>query len=371
MTTHATYFEQHKKGLTMSYYLKNGNTYRVTDKAALDIHEHLPAGNYIIKQDMFHNFFLEQIDNFTMPGKLYGSTTKNADRILRTFESRDASTGVMLNGEKGSGKTLLAKTLAIYAAEKNIPTIVINHPWHGDEFNKLIQDIEQPCVVLFDEFEKVYDRDQQESILTLLDGVFPSKKLFVITCNDKYRVDQHMRNRPGRIFYMLDFKGLEQDFIVEYCNDTLKNKTHIDTICKIATMFSEFNFDMLKALIEEMNRYNESPQESMSMLNAKPEFSEAVKYDVQMFVDNKLIEDRHVSPSKWKGNPLSQNSIDISWYDESDENEDNHEWESVDLTQNDLQKIEPQAGRFVFANGNCMVVLTREREKLFDYYGAF
>ena len=85
-------------------------------------------------------------------------------------------------------------------------------------------------MVLFDEFEKVYDSDEQEEMLTLLDGVFPSKKLFVLTCNDKWRVNQHMRNRPGRIFYMLDFTGLDEDFVVEYCHDNLKNLANIDGV---------------------------------------------------------------------------------------------------------------------------------------------
>jgi len=353
----------------MAFFLRDGNTYRVADNANVDIHNVLPVGNYIVKQDMFGNFLLEQIDSFTQSSKIYGDTMRNADRILRTFDDRAASTGVMLNGEKGSGKTLLAKMISIEAAKQEIPTIVINNPWCGDGFNTLMQDINQPCIVLFDEFEKVYDSEQQEQILTLLDGVFPSKKLFVITCNDKYRVDQHMRNRPGRIFYMLDFKGLEQDFILEYCNDTLKNKAHIDSVCKIASLFSQFNFDMLKALIEEMNRYDETAQEAMKMLNAKPEFSDSVKYVVQVVVDNHPIETSNISPTKWRGNPLVGN-IEISWYAEK-EGEEDRDWEEINISQNDLQKIEPQNGRFVFSNEHGTVILTREREKMFDYYGAF
>ena len=51
-------------------------------------------------------------------------------------------------------------------AAQDVPTIVINAPWKGDKFNTFIQAIEQPCAILFDEFEKVYDRDDQEKILT-------------------------------------------------------------------------------------------------------------------------------------------------------------------------------------------------------------
>lgn len=349
----------------MTYFLRNGNTFRVSDEAALDLHKLLPPGNYIIKQDMFGNLFLEQTGDFEYKGKLYGDTGRNADRILNTFDSRSASTGVLLNGEKGSGKTLLAKTLSMRGAEKGYPTILINSAWKGDAFNKLIQSIEQPCIVLFDEFEKVYDSSEQESILTLLDGVFPSKKLFVLTCNDKWRIDSHMRNRPGRIFYMLDFKGLAVEFIREYCEDNLENKSHIESICKISTLYDAFNFDMLKALIEEMNRYDESPQESMRMLNAKPEHSKSVTYAVEVIKNNVPVKcDEH-----WNGNPLSEN-LAFEYVNGTDEDGDDN-WQTIRVTPNDLKKIDSNNGVFIFGFDNGSVKLTRVKTPEFNYFGAF
>ena len=356
----------------MSHFFRNGNQFRIADDRSLDLYKHLPAGNYIVKQDMFKNFYLEQVDSFEHKGKIYGDTLKTADRILNTFFNRTSGTGVMLNGEKGSGKTLLAKILSSKGAERDVPTLLLNQPWCGDDFNKLIQDIDQPCILLFDEFEKVYDHDQQESILTLLDGVFPSQKLFVITCNDKWRVDQHMRNRPGRIYYMLDFKGLDVDFIREYCEDNLKTKKHIDTICKISSLFSEFNFDMLKALVEEMNRYGETPQEALKMLNAKPEFGNEVVYEVQAIVANRPVEEENLSPTRWKGNPLNR-GFEIEWYDGSREEDDNDgSWRTIEFSQNDLASVNSQDGKFVFTNQKGTVILTRQRtNKSVDYYAAF
>ena len=55
----------------------------------------------------------------------------------------------------------------------------------------------------------------QDAMLTLLDGVYPAKMLFLLTTNDKYKVSNHMRNRPGRIYYVIDFEGLSSDFIRE------------------------------------------------------------------------------------------------------------------------------------------------------------
>lgn len=368
----------------MSYFIRNSNTYRIASEESLDIQSQLPVGNYTVKfNELGGFFFLEMVDSFTPLDKLYGDTQKNSNRILRTYHHRTVSTGVMLTGEKGSGKSLLAKTIAIDAATLDIPTIIINEPWCGDNFNKFLQDIEQPCVILFDEFEKVYDNESQEKALTLLDGVFPSRKLFVITCNDKWRVNEHMRNRPGRIFYMLDFAGLDPKFIEEYCNDVLVDKQYIGKIVEIAALFEQFNFDMLKALVEEMNRYEESPQEALKMLNAKPEFNNGGKFEVQLVVNGEPVNDPQVR-KEWNGNPLS-GTIGFDFYSKTDygfgvaeddgvphliaasADEDGDFWNEIYFKPSQIVKVDAAAGKFTYQNGNTFCILTRKKEQGYNY----
>jgi hypothetical protein len=339
----------------------------------------LPAGNYVVKEmPMDGPLYLEMIDSFEIKGKKYGDLNKNTDRILNTFLKRPAATGVMLAGEKGSGKSLLAKNLAIEAAARhNIPTIVINAPWVGDKFNSFIQSIEQPVVILFDEFEKVYDAEDQEKALTLLDGVFPSKKLFVLTCNDKWRIDSHMRNRPGRLFYMLDYKGLDAVFITEYCMDNLKKglQKHTEKLCQIASLFSQFNFDMLKATVEEMNRYDEAPEDALRMLNVKPEFDTGNKFTMKVIKDGEEVKTTDMESTEWKGNPLqSLVNVHIKEYeDEQDEDGDfDWNWGNIKFNPGDIKKIDSQAGKFVFANPDgVQLVLSKVQEKSYNYYDAF
>jgi hypothetical protein len=351
-----------QQGQTMTYFLRRGTSFKPTAEANIDIHTTLPAGTFMIKQDaMTDELFFDRVSDFELPTKMYGTATKNADRIMNTFLDRSASTGVLLNGEKGSGKSLLAKTLAVRAHALDIPTIVINHPWVGDDFNQLIQSVAQPCVVLFDEFEKVYDSEDQQKILTLLDGVFPSKKLYVLTCNDKYKVDYHMRNRPGRLYYMIDYEGLEREFIVEYCQDVLNAKQYIGKICEVASLFENFNFDMLKALVEEMNRYGETPYDALDMLNIKPSSHDGGSFTVQVTYKGKPAH------SFWPDNidysPLNKKEIRMHYY-KSPKDDDAT---GLVLDGNNLVKIDNDGATMVYVKGDITATFTRKVTPPWDY----
>lgn len=280
----------------MTYVIRMGSAYRMMSEQDIEICEKLPAKNYTVKQNpMSKEFYLEPVDDFVMPKKLYGDTQRKAERILNTFKARPLSTGVHLDGVKGSGKTLLAKTLSYLAQKEGVASIVINQPFCGDEFNAFIQSIDVPAIVIFDEFEKVYNWESQNKILTLFDGVYPTKKLFVLTTNDSHSVNNFLKNRPGRIYYSFKFDTLAQEFIKEYCEDNLNDKSQIPSILKYTQIFSFFNFDMLAAAVEEMNRYGEPLQEVLNYLNIVPENKSSETYVVRFIVGDfvKVLEKNH------------------------------------------------------------------------------
>jgi len=346
----------------MTLYHRQGTSFYPSAESALDIRKELPVGNYVVaKNPNTGQLYFDSIDGFKISGKVYGDTEQHATRILSTFNHRAVSTGVLLCGEKGSGKTLLAKMLSVMGLNLGYPTVTINQPWHGEAFNQLIQGIQQPAIILFDEFEKVYDRDEQASMLTLLDGVFPTKKLFILTCNDKWRIDAHMRNRPGRIFYMLEYSGLEQTFIQEYCEENLNNKGYIETICRLALMFDKFNFDILKAVCEECNRYNESPQQALKLLNAKPQDEGESVYDIVVFKNLKEIPRDDINDT-WSANPLTSDNFTL-WHDISEDDQVGY-----DFTPHDLKHVDPVAAQYTFINREGIkAVFTRRKENRYNY----
>ena len=173
-----------------------------------------------------------------------------------------------------------------------------------------------------------------------------------------------MRNRPGRIFYMIDYKGLDVNFIREYCEDNLKNKQHIDSIANISTIFDAFNFDMLKALVEEMNRYNETPQEALRMLNVKQEFDEGGAFDCVVKDTNTNTD---IKTFGFTGNPLRPSGIETDY--DPDPEDDESEWFYIHWYPNDLTNINAAEGIFSFKNreGKTLTMTRRKVTTAFDY----
>lgn len=237
----------------------------------LVVKQRLPNGTYSVNFDGQRGiFFLETREPFELPKKLYGDVAAKADRVINTFMDRKGNTGVLLTGTKGNGKTLLAKYISRALEPKDVPTIVINHAFCGEDFNNYVASFDRPCLFIIDEFEKIFEeRKLQERMLTLLDGLANSKHMFIVTVNDIFGVNKYMIARPNRFFYRFDYTQLTPEFVREYSEDNLKPEYQkfVPQMSLIRTKNPSINFDAIQALIEEVNRYGDSPLRLVDILN--------------------------------------------------------------------------------------------------------
>lgn len=296
-------------------YLQKNTIFTPADPEAMNINERLPIGTYRVQCSPLSGFYLEKLDDMSAPAKVYGDVDAQAQRILTAFNDRPSTTGVLLSGQKGAGKTMLTKRISEMGRALDVITVIVNEQFSGDEFNDLIQGISQPTIVLFDEFEKVYcEKGHQNALLTLFDGLYSSKKLFLLTCNERHRLNDYMLNRPGRIYYAIDFKGLSPAFIRDYCADNLKDTAHTEGVVAVSHFFWQFSFDMLKALVEEMNRFGESATQALEMLNMKPQMDDGGTFLVEILRDGKQLNCKELSDKEMDGGPLSNHGWTIVAY---------------------------------------------------------
>ena len=334
-------------------FIKSGNIVQVIEEENSVCSKTLENTNYVLKQDKNGNYYLEKASKFNIPEKIYGNLTKKAHHIFKMYKKRlidKKSTGVLLSGQKGSGKSLLAKCISNIALEENIPTIIISSSYYGEEFNTFMQSLKNPCIVLFDEFDKLYESKHQQQLLSLLDGAFNTACLYLFTINDQRKIDMNLFNRPGRIFYHLNFNGMKDDEIIEYCNEKLKDKKFIQNIIAFSNLFYEFNFDMLQCLVDELNEFPEEGFESaIEFINAKPNTHEQWTFYVEIYKDNEPCEPEL---KKIDFNPFVSEMV--LFFTDKDGNEDN-----LSISNENLVKFDSKNKKFVFEYDNIRVVLRK------------
>lgn len=221
----------------------------------------LPAYTYTIKFSKMVGFYLERTSDIEVgEPKVYGIHKKKVEKVLSTFSKVNRNLGVILSGDKGIGKSLFVRLLAEEGKKKDLPIIIVEK--YIPNIAAYISKIDQEAVFIFDEFDKTFGNVEavdgevspQDSMLTLFDGIFPGKKLFIITCNNLNNVSDYLVNRPGRFHYHFRFGYPNSEEIRKYMIDKLDPKyiKEIDEIISFSYKVP-LNYDCLRAIAFEIN----------------------------------------------------------------------------------------------------------------------
>lgn len=233
-------------------WLQDGNVFSQGSSTTVSHPEGLPKGIYEVKLSMT-GFYLSKIaESFTFDYKLYGLNQKFIDYVLKTYENTTGNLGILLDGIKGTGKTVTAKELC---NRLHLPVILVQS-MGGDTNSKLIKylstSIDFDCIFFFDEYEKEFKNSSD--VLSFMDGTYNSiyRKVFLLTTNE-LNVDPNLLGRPSRIRYKKSFNNLSEEVTREILNDILEDKTAIEKVIELTHSMNIITIDLIKAIATEIN----------------------------------------------------------------------------------------------------------------------
>lgn len=218
-----------------------------------------PGMVYNIKVDSYTRAVsLEETTPFSMPSKVYYTSRDKRfiDKVLNSYKlSENGFTGIMLSGLKGSGKTIMAKSIA---NESNLPIINIDksiRPWALKVLVELLGDTN--ICFMFDELDKLLEDYDDSALLQILDGAdTKGKHMILFTCNNEGYISEYLIDRCSRIRYWRKFDEMSPSLIMEVLSDKLNDKKEIKSLTDfIKDNFEICSFDNIASFINEVNNY--------------------------------------------------------------------------------------------------------------------
>ena len=248
-------------------WIQNGSNYKRVEGNVSNV-DTVPRGVYNVGLSMTGWYLERTADEFVFNFKVYGLQSKFIQHVLTAFENTKGNFGILLNGTKGTGKSIVAKILA---NKFNLPIVVVKS--FGENNTGLIEFLASfnfDCVFFFDEFEKNFS-DRDSSILQIMDGVYTSeyRRIFLLTTNET-KINDNLISRPSRLRYIREFGNLEPEITREYLNDTLNDKSRIEDVVDFVDTLQISTIDILKSIVEEINIFGfDKFMETKSFFNIK------------------------------------------------------------------------------------------------------
>lgn len=232
-------------------WIQDGSIFTKGSSTMITHLEGLPVGIYEAKESLTGWYLQNIADKFVFDYKIYGVNDKFINYCIKTYNNTTGNLGIMFNGIKGTGKTLSAKVLC---NKLNLPVIIVKSCNKDSEMlNFLATQVDFECIFFFDEYEKEF-KDSSD-VLSFMDGVHNSetRKIFLLTTNNAYAINDNLLGRPSRIRYVHTFDNLPEQVITEILNDVLINKDAIISIIDLLHQMQIVTIDLVKALAQEVN----------------------------------------------------------------------------------------------------------------------
>lgn len=237
----------------MAEFIKAGN--RIVNKPNGLDYDLVKGKVYDLEFDRMEGLsYLKENGDLNMPKKVYQieKDIKFIDRVLKYFNSEKSSqtTGVLLSGTKGTGKTVLSKQLAM---KSNLPIIVVSSNYPVQVMSEFFKKCSTEVCIIFDEIEKNKNYWRTDDLLGFLDGVQSTcKKMVIMTCNSFGELNDNLFDRCSRVRYHRKYTDNSNvEFIREIAKD--KGIRNVDAVTNFIVDYMMLkSFDNISSFIDEV-----------------------------------------------------------------------------------------------------------------------
>ena len=297
-------------------YLVLGHEIRIINNDHIALVEDLPIGIYKYFFNPKEGSWLEPYKYNTSHSKIYGDAAKIANHITKRYELNETKDnfGVLLSGGKGLGKSLTVR-LIVEKLKANCPIIIID--MFSPDLANFLSNIKN-AIIIMDEFDKFMkgtparitdegeeipsEMTKQEALLSVLDGVGNKlNNLYLLTCNSTNNIDTNLISRPGRIKYHYKFTSISDTAIRSYCKDNLDDKSQVEPVVKALSKFLYVSFDIVRAVVEELNLFDVSVENALTYLNVaktKKDLIIKIYYEIPISTEDNeetVVKDRYTT----------------------------------------------------------------------------
>lgn len=216
--------------------------------------EKLKVGVYSLQEDDRGNAFL-QIEPDFQTIDLSGESLNISSLVVDHYKATTDNFGILLQGCSGQGKT---QTIKHICKQLGLPVIIVNQGFNGNFVKTALDKIGSDCIVVFDEFEKVYNKAEiSESLLGLFDGIDTANRiLYIVSANERRNVSQYFFGRPGRFLFNFVYEHLSAEDALEF----VKSRVNIRDEERLFIYLKNINllsYDICDKIVKLINIHGE------------------------------------------------------------------------------------------------------------------
>lgn len=255
----------------------------------------LDSGVYSIQEDNNGNIFLQVEPDFETIA-LSGESVNISSLVIDHYRATTNNFGILLQGTSGQGKT---QTIKYICKTLNLPVIIVNKAFQGPEVKSVLDKVGCNCIVVFDEFEKVYNKQEtSESLLGLFDGIDTEHRiLYVVSANEKRNVSQYFFGRPGRFLFNFMYESLNPEIGLEFIKSRI-NIVNDKRLLDYLKSINNLSYDICDKITSLINIHGEEKFSAnakyFNVIPIKYEYEYEVYYNDKIVTLNRVEKIEHI-----------------------------------------------------------------------------